>query len=221
MDRHLTAEESIGRVSRPEGVASALKWGYSSVGQSVGLQNRRSWVRSLLPLPRCTENSLWFSVYNTIMDVKQCGTCKLHKPLTEYNWRNKSKGTYRSECRNCTRAYDNKNYTRRKPSYRSERLEYRNRRKLQYVTWIVDYFLENPCVVCGESDPLLLDFDHRNQDDKSYEVADLLNSISSWSKIQNEIIKCDVLCVSCHRRKTATQCGWWMVDVLKEKGLWK
>lgn len=75
-------------------------------------------------------------------------------------------------------------------------------------TW--NYLLSHPCVDCGEADPKVLDFDHREPADKTAAVSRMLSGTLSWSKVLNEISKCDVRCSNCHRRKTAHQLGWYV-----------
>jgi hypothetical protein len=70
------------------------------------------------------------------------------------------------------------------------------------------YLLEHPCVDCGEPDPLVLDFDHRDPSKKHRGVAQMMSGTTSWAKIQEEIQKCDVRCANCHRRRTAEQYGY-------------
>ncbi|HUQ41396.1 MAG TPA: hypothetical protein VM052_02730 [Candidatus Limnocylindrales bacterium] len=65
----------------------------------------------------------------------------------------------------------------------------------------------HPCIDCGETDSLLLDFDHRAGEEKLDDVSRLIGRRAS-SIVKTEIDKCDVRCVSCHRRKTAQQFGW-------------
>lgn len=62
------------------------------------------------------------------------------------------------------------------------------------------------CQDCGEVDPVVLEFDHR--DDKIMDVSTMIGS-RSWSVIQAEIAKCDVVCANCHRRRTAKRFGWY------------
>jgi hypothetical protein len=63
------------------------------------------------------------------------------------------------------------------------------------------YLSEHPCVDCGETDVRVLEFDHV-RDNKSANIAGLLNNAVSWSTIEKEIAKCDVRCANCHRIKT-------------------
>ena len=39
------------------------------------------------------------------METKICTKCGIEKPITEFNWRDKSKGTHRSECKICHTNY--------------------------------------------------------------------------------------------------------------------
>src|SRR5207244_10822490 len=64
-----------------------------------------------------------------------------------------------------------------------------------------------PCVECGVTDPLVLDFDHRAPSTKRMAVSSLLR-YASWSALESEIAKCDVRCANDHRRRTAEQFGW-------------
>jgi hypothetical protein len=73
------------------------------------------------------------------------------------------------------------------------------------IEYLVEYFLEHPCVDCGETDPLVLEFDHR--EDKSFNISEGLRD-RSWQSILDEIEKCDVVCANCHRRRTARRGGF-------------
>jgi hypothetical protein len=72
---------------------------------------------------------------------------------------------------------------------------------------VFQYLQEHPCVDCGESDPLVLQFDHV-RGKKTGTIGELIGRTSSWDKIQEEIGKCQVRCANCHARRTAIQQGW-------------
>jgi hypothetical protein len=65
--------------------------------------------------------------------------------------------------------------------------------------------LRSGCVDCGESDLVVLDFDHR--DHKNANVSTLARRECSLAKLQREIDLCDIRCANCHRRKTAASSG--------------
>lgn len=55
------------------------------------------------------------------------------------------------------------------------------------------------CQACGYSRCLeALDFHHRNSDEKEFAFA---RSVHSWSSVQAELDKCDLLCSNCHREE--------------------
>ena len=74
---------------------------------------------------------------------------------------------------------------------------------------VLEYLVNNPCVICGETDPIVLDFDHIDPSTKYKTIAQLLGGHAGWNKIQIEINKCRVLCANCHRRHTYVQQGHW------------
>jgi hypothetical protein len=75
-----------------------------------------------------------------------------------------------------------------------------------------DYLRSHPCIDCGETDIVTLQFDHRDRATNRQELA-LLVIGTPWSVIAAEIESCDVRCANCHRRRTATQLGWHRGDV--------
>jgi hypothetical protein len=72
---------------------------------------------------------------------------------------------------------------------------------------IEEYLRTHACVDCGESDPLVLDFDHRDGVQKLETVA-FLRARGRRDEWLAEIEKCDVRCSNCHHRRTAKQFGW-------------
>src|SRR5262249_33117784 len=61
-----------------------------------------------------------------------------------------------------------------------------------------------PCADCGGCfPPCVLDFDHREGEDKLFNVSALNHH--RWVSIQQletEIAKCDLVCANCHRERT-------------------
>jgi len=72
-----------------------------------------------------------------------------------------------------------------------------NRHALKYRKKSVMY-LGGSCVKCGYKDSLrALCFHHRNLDEKKFEINGAYNY--SWKRIQEELDKCDLMCINCHR----------------------
>jgi hypothetical protein len=61
------------------------------------------------------------------------------------------------------------------------------------------------CIDCGESDSLVLEFDHVGT--KRENVSRLAWSGSSLATIDAEIAKCEIRCANCHRRVTSARGG--------------
>ncbi len=74
---------------------------------------------------------------------------------------------------------------------------------------MLEYLSERACVDCGEKDPIVLEFDHRNPKDKSKTVARMMSGHNSWESVLEEIEKCEIRCANCHRRKSYKQLGHW------------
>ena len=62
---------------------------------------------------------------------------------------------------------------------------------------------------CGEVDPTVLVFDHRDPTEKFKDVGKMIHNGSSLENVQREISKCDVRCANCHSRRTAKQFGYY------------
>ncbi len=104
-------------------------------------------------------------------------------------------------------SYDRARY-KSDDQYRINNMARNKDRRNRNARFIWDYLSSNPCP-CGEDDPIVLEFDHRDPSDKKYNLSDMMRGSNSLATIEAEIAKCDVLCVKCHRRKTAKQFGWY------------
>jgi hypothetical protein len=136
-----------------------------------------------------------------------CVMCHEDKPAAEFAFRSLATGQLQSHCRKCHAAYRRQHYVRTKPIYiENERLRVRGHRERNRKL-LVAYLLEHPCIDCGERDPVVLDFDHRDPSLKRLEVTRLA-ARKPWQAVLNEIAKCDVRCANCHRRRTAEQFKW-------------
>jgi len=71
--------------------------------------------------------------------------------------------------------------------------------------FITTHLKANPCVDCGETDAIVLEFDHLK--DKDFNISDAARKGVSIKKLKDEIAKCEVRCSNCHRRKTYERSG--------------
>lgn len=102
-----------------------------------------------------------------------------------------------AECRKCAYAKRSK-MPAPEQKVRAKQATRRYKQKLQEYVW--KYLSTNPCVDCGESHILFLEFDHVQQ--KTEWISFLIRKHASIKTIQKEIDKCVVRCIGCHRIKT-------------------
>ncbi|MCW6007191.1 hypothetical protein K1W54_21885 [Micromonospora sp. CPCC 205371] len=113
--------------------------------------------------------------------LKRCSRCGETKPLDEF------------AANQATKARHNPSRAER----RREHLQENNRR-------LIEYLRSHPCVDCGETDIVVLDFDH--QRDKTMDINKMRSY--AWTRVLAEIEKCEVVCANDHRRRTAAAQGW-------------
>ena len=143
------------------------------------------------------------------VNEKFCSTCKEKKNKDEFNKNKKIKDGYNNVCRTCSNA--------RCTQYYSENIEKQkkitiNRSKLQKQfnrERLYEYYLEHPCVDCGEADPIVLESDHIDRKTKKSKIAKMVSSGLTWETILDELKKCETRCANCHRKRTAKQLNWY------------
>ena len=149
------------------------------------------------------------------METKQCVKCTKDKDVCEFFFRNKEKNILHSQCKEC---YGNSR--KQKEHYQKYKTEYQERTNKRKVVKsvenrenLIEYFKTHPCINCNEHNPIVLDFDHRDEKEKKYGISKMIYDYN-WETILEEINKCDVLCANCHRIKTSKQFGWWYEKVI-------
>jgi len=94
-------------------------------------------------------------------------------------------------------------YKNREDLYKAQK-----RHRLKITAKLFDYLSTKSCVDCGEKDPVVLDFDHKDPRTKFKTVARMRAGHYSWESVYAEIVKCEVRCSNCHRRKSYVQFGY-------------
>ena len=155
--------------------------------------------------PRCVRRSSEhvFGTMGADREVLRCYRCGETKPADEFAWRRKAKGQRDTLCRPCRSAYGRQHYQANK-QHIDQAAAVKRRLALERTQFLLDFFEAHPCVDCGETNPVVLEFDHLR--DKSFSIGGKLTT-HKWQAILDEIEKCEVVCANCHRIRTAEQRG--------------
>ena len=114
------------------------------------------------------------------MLLKQCVKCGLYKPINEFVFRDKKKGTYRNHCRLCHSKYASNRYHQNKETLDATQKE-------------------KQCIRCGYHECVeALDYHHLEPSSKKDTVSSLLTHYNVEDGLK-EINKCILLCSNCHR----------------------
>ena len=131
--------------------------------------------------------------------------CLVSKPIQEFS-KNKRKfdglQTYCKECYKAINADTYKRLPKRRAKIRERNKDWRLENK-RYIDRLRRMFR---CRICGESEPVALDFHHLDPTKKDANIPRLL--CHSRVKLKEEIRKCVVLCANCHRKHHAGITGF-------------
>jgi hypothetical protein len=136
--------------------------------------------------------------------MRTCGRCAKVKAFEEFAWRRKARSQRDNYCRPCRAAYKQEHYAANKQRYIDRALRRKQAIAEERACYLVEFFRTHPCVDCGESDPVVLEFDHLG--DKAFNIGSSLRD-RSWESLLAEMAKCEVVCANCHRRRTASRRG--------------
>jgi hypothetical protein len=147
--------------------------------------------------------------------TKICSQCEGEKDVEE-DFHRRADGKPYPYCKACHRKYTKSHYQAHKQKYLDKARRNSARSKQAIYEWLFNYFLEHSCVDCPEKDPIVLEFDHRDGEKKTTEVSNLIRN-GCTAQVKKEVMKCDVRCANCHRRRTAKQRKYFWIKFLSEK----
>ena len=145
--------------------------------------------------------------------MKVCKRCNIEKTLDLFHADNARKDGKSSWCKQC-KYESNKEYARKRESLR---IDQRNNLRDKNYKFIMEYLKKNPCVDCGETDLLVLEFDHLvGPQKKQNRVMAKASCGASLDKLMEEISKCEVRCANCHKRITYQRSKSWRFRYVQE-----
>jgi hypothetical protein len=105
------------------------------------------------------------------------------------------------------RAYTRWHYQNNKEYYKKRARAHDTKTRKLVKELILSFLLEHPCVDCGEADPIVLEFDHRPDENKLFNIGAATSLSMGLASVRDEIAKCEVRCANCHRRITYKRAG--------------
>lgn len=135
------------------------------------------------------------------MTEKRCGRCREVKPAKDFNRR--ADGRLAGYCRSCFADYGREHREANPEAYRAASVA----RRARTQRLMMDYLADKACADCGETDPVVLQFDHVTGE-KVLNVSWAVHNGWAWERILSEIDKCEIVCANDHARRTAERAGW-------------
>lgn len=174
---------AVGRIAQELGVAK------SSVSVWVrGVPRGGELPAGALPMPAGQRLPVWSSGV-----AQRCGRCDLVLPDVCFN----RHGTRRQWwCRECFRAY----FRARGALHRDQSSAALSKRRQRAKAALRAHLRAHPCADCGERDIVVLECDHVRG--RRHGIAGLVATGAPLATLREELARCDVVCVNCHRRRT-------------------
>jgi hypothetical protein len=166
------------------------------------------WVRDMprpsgpAPLPPGALASRRLPVWRSGV-ARRCGRCGHLLPIEFFN---RLRDGHQWWCRACFRAY----FAERGDIHRQQSGKARRARAARARAHILKRLASASCVDCGVADIVVLEFDHVAG--KLRDIARLISDGVPLGRIDEEIERCEIVCVNCHRRRTAMRSGWLRAD---------
>lgn len=134
---------------------------------------------------------------------KVCNGCGISCKRDEFPLKNSRTGQRHSQCRLCCRRRSKDHYGRNHAAYIARNQRNTPLQRQRNAALVLEYLSVHPCSLCGESDPIVLEFNHTDARTKIANISDLVRSGCSIHRITAEIAKCEVVCANCHQRVTS------------------
>jgi len=136
---------------------------------------------------------------------KRCSRCRELKPASEFAWHRRGLERRQAYCRSCHAAYRRAHYLANRERHIAAAKRWREALVKERTEFLGAFFRRHPCVDCGQTDPVVLEFDHLGE--KAFDISSGIRA-RNWRAVIAEIGKCEVVCANCHRRRTAVRGGF-------------
>ena len=145
--------------------------------------------------------------------MKVCSKCSDAKLESEFFIKDKASGKLHAQCKECYKAHRKtfyaSHYAKYGDLYRKRSQEYRMMLRTEFRNNMLEYLKDKECIICGENDIRVLEFDHVDPTKKSFAISQSVRMGYRWPDVEEEIKKCRILCSNCHKKHTADQAKWY------------
>lgn len=153
-----------------------------------------------------------------VIDYRKCGRCDRWQPPESFGFRDRAQTRRQFWCMGCLVEYKRDWYQRNRAKHKEHVRVSARAVTASNRTRLLAFKLDHPCVDCGESDPVVLEFDHLR--DKRWNVSEMITGAFPWETVEAELAKCAVRCANCHRRKTSAERNGREYRVSEEVGVY-
>ena len=143
--------------------------------------------------------------------MKKCLKCNQVKEFSDFRKKTRNSDGLDRWCRDCMKIDDKRIYESKLLENRIKNYDRKKKQREKKYEFVIDFLKKNPCIDCGESNPIVLEFDHKQN--KNMNISELIKD-SSLEKLINEIEKCEVRCANCHRKRTAKDLNFYKFRLL-------
>ncbi len=127
--------------------------------------------------------------------TKRCSNCRIDKELLHF-YTHKSRG-HQNICKKCSSELSRERYQKDKQKYKDSATKWKKNLRNFYKSLKTN----EPCTDCGKTYyPCQMEYDHLG--DKDYGIAVLVSQGMGRGLLLQELEKCELVCVLCHRVRT-------------------
>ena len=126
--------------------------------------------------------------------MKICSKCGIEKSFDEFHKSSRSRDGVNAWCKSCIKIHSATRHKNNAEKVRSQ--------KVNWKALVSSAYKEMKsglsCEICGEKREWCLDFHHKDQSSKDFNISSASRSVSV-KRMMREVEKCSVLCSNCHR----------------------
>jgi hypothetical protein len=170
----------------------------------VSISSASVWTRDIKPSTTAAVSETPQPDATQLATTARCGRCCQTLPLARFHMSRRGRQSWCKTCRG--------EYMRERGALHLEQtFAARERRRAEARRFVLDVLRNGHCADCGLTDPVVLEFDHVSGQKKA-DVGKLVHEGYRLERVKLEVSCCELVCVKCHRRRTALRSSTWRTD---------